>query len=204
MRAAFSMSAESAPTDPMLEILAPSTFAVVAAEIGDKTQLLALCLAARFHRPVPIITGILAATILNHGFSSLIGLSLAAWLTPDVLRWVLVVSFAAMAAWMLVPDEIEDNACERPLGRFGIFGTTFILFFLAEIGDKTQLATVALGAHYGDALAVTAGTTLGMLIADVPAIFVGNKLSEKLNPLLMRRIAAVIFALFAVFAYLRM
>lgn len=186
----------------MFEILSSSTFAVVAAEIGDKTQLLALCLAARFKRPVPIILGILAATLVNHGLASLLGASIAGWLTPDVLRWVLTLSFAAMAVWMLIPDEIDETSCERSLGRLGVFGATFVLFFIAETGDKTQLATVALGAHFQEALTVTAGTTLGMLIADVPAIFVGNKLSEKLNPILMRRIAAVVFAVFAVLAYM--
>lgn len=188
----------------MLEVLIPSTFAVVAAEIGDKTQLLALCLAARFSRPIPIILGILVATLVNHGLASWLGASLAAWLTPEILRWVLVVSFAAMAIWMLVPDKLDDDECASPIRRLGVFGTTFVLFFIAETGDKTQIATLALGAHYLDPFIVTAGTTLGMLIADVPAIFVGNKLSEKLNPLLMRRIAAVVFALFAVLAYLRM
>ena len=188
----------------MLEILSPSTFAVVAAESGDKTQLLALCLAARFHRPVPIILGILAATVLNHGLASLLGASIAEWLTPNVLRWVLTASFAAMAVWMLIPDEIDEASCDRTVGRFGVFGTTFVLFFLAEMGDKTQLATVALGAHFQDAFWVTVGTTLGMLIADVPAIFIGNKLSEKLKPAVMRRIAAVVFAAFAVLTYLGM
>ena len=149
----------------MLETIAVATGVVAAAEIGDKTQLLALCLAARFRRPLPIVLGILAATVFNHALAGVAGVVISSWLTPEVLRWVLTVSFLAMAAWMLVPDKIDEEAsCGGP-SRFGVFGTTTILFFLAEMGDKTQIATVAMAAHYQAALAVVIGTTLGMLVA---------------------------------------
>ena len=171
-----------------LQLVGLSTILVTAAEIGDKTQLLALCLAARFRKPLPICLAIFASTVANHTLAGLLGASVA--------------SFFAMAAWMLVPDKIDDDDDQLKYGNFGVFGTTFILFFLAEMGDKTQLATVALGASYADSvLAVVTGTTLGMLIADVPAVFIGNKLSEKLSMSLMRKIAAGLFVIFAVLAY---
>ena len=185
-----------------LQLVGLSTLLVTAAEIGDKTQLLALCLAARFRRPLPICLGIFAATIANHALAGLLGASVASFIDPAVLKWVLVVSFLAMAAWMLVPDKIDETSENLKSSRFGIFSTTLILFFLAEMGDKTQLATVALGASYADhVLAVVTGTTLGMLIADVPAVFIGNKLSEKLSMALMRKIAAGLFVVFALLAY---
>ena len=185
----------------ILESLTLSTLVVTAAEIVDKTQLLALCLAARFRAPVPIVLGILAATVVNHLLAGLLGLSVASFLTPETLKWILVLSFLAMGLWMLVPDKIDEADCTSAPNTYGVFVTTATLFFLAEMGDKTQLATVALAAHYHDAIFVVAGTTLGMLIADVPAVFVGDKLSQKISMVWMRRIAAVIFLGFAVASY---
>ena len=164
--------------------------------MGDKTQLLAMLLAIKFRKPAPIILGILVATLLNHATAGLLGAWVARALGPDVLRWVIGVSFIAMAAWMLVPDKIDDEAAKP--SRFGAFGTTLITFFLAEMGDKTQLATVALAARYEDLVAVVAGTTLGMMIADVPAVFAGDKLAKKVPMRLVHAVAAAIFALLGV------
>jgi Ca2+/H+ antiporter, TMEM165/GDT1 family len=176
-----------------MEALLLSTGVVALAEIGDKTQLLAFVLAARFKRPVPIVAGILLATLLNHGLAGALGAWITGLLTPDVLRWVLGGSFLAMAAWTLVPDTLDaDDA--RVVGRLGVFGTTLVTFFLAEMGDKTQVATVALSAHYAQVWLVVAGTTLGMLIADVPAVFVGDRLAQRLPMRLVRGVAAGIFA----------
>ncbi len=180
-----------------MESLLVSTGVVALAEIGDKTQLLAFILAARFKKPVPIILGILAATIVNHGLAGALGAWITAMLSPQVLRWVLGVSFIAMAIWTLIPDEIEDDETQVAR-RFGVFGATLITFFLAEMGDKTQIATVAMAAHYATPVLVVIGTTLGMLIADVPAVFVGDKLATKIPMKLVHGIAAAIFALLGV------
>jgi putative Ca2+/H+ antiporter (TMEM165/GDT1 family) len=166
--------------------------------MGDKTQLLALLLAVKFRRPAPIIAGILVATLVNHSLAGAVGSWVAQALGPDVLRWVIGVSFITMAAWMLVPDKIDDDEAGGAGQRFGVFGTTLVAFFLAEMGDKTQIATVALAAKYHDLVAVVAGTTCGMLLADVPAVFVGDALAKKLNMTLMHAIAAVIFAILGV------
>jgi len=168
--------------------------------MGDKTQLLAMLLAIKFRKPVPIILGILFATLLNHTTAGLLGAWVARALGPEVLRWVIGVSFIAMAAWMLVPDKIDDEAAKP--SRFGAFGTTLIAFFLAEMGDKTQIATVALAARYEDLVAVVAGTTLGMMIADVPAVFVGDKLASQVPMRLVHAIAAAIFGLLGVLTLL--
>jgi Ca2+/H+ antiporter, TMEM165/GDT1 family len=173
---------------------------VALGEMGDKTQLLAMLLAIKFRKPVPIILGILVATLLNHATAGLLGAWVARALGPDVLRWVIGISFIAMAAWMLVPDKIDDEAAKP--SRFGAFGTTLIAFFLAEMGDKTQIATVALAARYEDLVAVVAGTTLGMMIADVPAVFVGDKLAKKVPMRLVHAIAAAIFGLLGVLTLL--
>lgn len=162
--------------------------------MGDKTQLLAMLLAVRFRKPVPIVLGILVATLFNHATAGLVGSRVAAALGPDVLRWVIGVSFIAMAGWMLVPDRIDDGEAAAPQ-RFGVFGTTVVAFFLAEMGDKTQIATVALAARYPDLVAVVAGTTLGMMIADVPAVFIGDRLAKKVSMKWVHGIAAAIFAL---------
>ena len=171
-----------------------STGVVALAEIGDKTQLLAFILAARFKKPLPIILGILVATVINHGLAGALGAWITSTISPEVLRWVLGASFIGMAIWTMIPDKIEEEETQIAQ-RFGIFGATFITFFLAEMGDKTQIATVAMAAHYTEPLMVVIGTTLGMLIADVPAVFAGDKLANKIPMKLVHSIAAAVFAL---------
>jgi len=169
-----------------------STGVVALAEIGDKTQLLALVLAARFRRPWPIVLGILVATLANHAAAGALGQWVAAALGPLWLRWILGLSFLAMAAWILIPDKLDDDAA--PATHGGVFLTTLIAFFLAEIGDKTQIATVALAAQSPSLTAVVLGTTLGMLIANVPAVLFGERVARVLPPKLMHRMAAGLFA----------
>ena len=182
-----------------MEALWVSTGVVALAEMGDKTQLLAFILAARFKKPVPIILGILAATLLNHGLAGAVGSWVTTVLSPDVLRWILGLSFLAMAVWTLIPDKIEEEETQVAQ-RLGVFGATFITFFLAEMGDKTQIATVALAASYAAPLLVIAGTTLGMLIADVPAVFVGDRFAAKIPMRLVHSIAAAILAVLGLLA----
>ena len=177
-----------------MESLLISCGIVALAEIGDKTQLLAFILAARFKKPAPIILGILAATIANHGLAGAVGAWITATVSPDTLRWVLGISFIGMAIWTMIPDKIEDEEIQIAR-KLGVFSATLITFFLAEMGDKTQIATVALAAHYAVPLLVVIGTTLGMLIADVPAVFVGDKLANKIPMRLVHSIAAAIFAI---------
>lgn len=177
----------------MSSALLVSTGVIALAEIGDKTQLLAFLLATRFKKPVPIIIGITLATLINHGLAGVVGSWITANVDPSVLRWVLGASFIAMAVWTLIPDKIEDEETQLAT-KLGVFSATFITFFLAEMGDKTQIATVAMSAHYNDVLMVVAGTTLGMLIADVPSVFAGDKLAEKIPMKLVHRIAAAMFA----------
>ena len=176
-----------------MEALLVSTGVVALAEIGDKTQLLAFLLAARFKKPAPIIAGILVATIANHGLAGALGAWITATLSPEVLRWVLGLSFIGMAVWTLIPDEIEEDET-KVAQRLGVFGATLLTFFLAEMGDKTQIATVAMAAHYALPVLVVIGTTLGMLIADVPAVFVGDRLAARIPMKLVHGIAAAIFA----------
>ena len=176
-----------------MEALLVSTGVVALGEMGDKTQLLAMLLAVKFRKPVPIILGIFVATLLNHATAGLVGGWVAGALGPDVLRWVIGISFIAMAGWMLIPDRIDAD--ETTPQRFGVFGTTLIAFFLAEMGDKTQIATVALAARYQELIAVVAGTTLGMMLADVPAVFVGDRLASAVPMKLVHGIAAAIFAI---------
>lgn len=180
-----------------MESLLVSAGVVALAEIGDKTQLLAFILAARFKKPVPIILGILAATTLNHGLAGALGAWITASVSPDILRGVLGLSFIGMAIWTMIPDKIEEEET-RVARKLGVFGATFVTFFLAEMGDKTQIATVALAAHYGAPLQVVIGTTLGMLVADVPAVFVGDRLALKIPMKLVHSIAAAAFALLGV------
>jgi putative Ca2+/H+ antiporter (TMEM165/GDT1 family) len=180
-----------------MESLLVSTGVVALAEIGDKTQLLAFILAARFKKPAPIILGILVATVINHSLAGALGAWITATVSPEILRWVLGISFIGMALWTLIPDKIEEEET-RIAHRFGVFGATLITFFLAEMGDKTQIATVAMAAHYAMPLMVVIGTTLGMLIADVPAVFVGDRLASKIPMKLVHSIAAGIFALLGV------
>ncbi|MCE2680652.1 MAG: TMEM165/GDT1 family protein [Burkholderiales bacterium] len=174
-----------------------STGVIALAEIGDKTQLLAFLLASRFKKPIPIIIGITLATLINHGLAGAVGAWITSNISQDVLRWVLGASFLGMAVWTLIPDKIEDEETQLAT-KLGVFGATFITFFLAEMGDKTQIATVAMSAHYNDIFMVVAGTTLGMLIADVPAVFAGDKLSQKIPMRVVHSIAAAMFAVLGV------
>jgi putative Ca2+/H+ antiporter (TMEM165/GDT1 family) len=180
-----------------MESLFVSMGVVALAEIGDKTQLLAFILAARFKKPVPITLGILTATIANHGLAGALGTWITSSVSPAILRWVLGASFIGMAIWTMIPDKIEEKETQVAT-RFGVFGATLITFFLAEMGDKTQIATVALAAHYASPLMVVIGTTLGMLIADVPAVFVGDKLASKIPMKLVHSMASGIFAVLGV------
>lgn len=174
-----------------------TTTAVVAiAEIGDKTQLLSLLLAARFRKPWPILAGILTATIVNHLCAAAIGVWIEGLLAPNVLRWVLVASFAAMAVWTLIPDKLNDDAAQPR--RWGAFLTTLVMFFLAEIGDKTQLATTALAARYDAVVAVTMASTLGLFLANAPVVFLGERLMKRLPLTAVRYVAAATFAALAV------
>ena len=168
-----------------------STAIVALAEIGDKTQLLAFLLAAKFRRPWPIVLGILVATLANHAFAAAVGTWLTTLMGPQTLRWVLGLSFIAMAVWTLIPDKLDEDDAKLP--RFGAFGATLIAFFLAEMGDKTQVATVALAAQYQMLVAVVAGTTLGMMIANVPAVLLGDRIAARMPVKLVHGIAAAIF-----------
>jgi putative Ca2+/H+ antiporter (TMEM165/GDT1 family) len=184
-----------------MESLLVSTGVVALAEMGDKTQLLAFILAARFKKPLPIIAGILFATLINHGIAGALGALITAHLNPQILAWILAISFIAMAIWTLIPDKIEEE--ETKIARsFGVFGATFISFFLAEMGDKTQVATIAMAAHYSSAVLVVIGTTIGMLIADVPAVFLGDKFAAKISMKWVHGIAAAIFAILAIITLL--
>ena len=176
-----------------MEALFVSTGVVALAEIGDKTQLLAFLLAARFKKPLPIILGILCATLVNHGLAGALGAWITASVSPEVMRWVLGASFIGMAIWTLIPDKLDEGDT-KIAQRFGVFGATLVTFFLAEMGDKTQIATVAMAAHYANPIWVVIGTTLGMLVADVPAVFVGEKLAHRIPMKLVHGIAAAIFA----------
>jgi len=182
------------PFEPLLM----STGIVSLAEIGDKTQLLAFMLAARFRRPWPIVAGILIATIANHAFAGAVGAWVTTLLGPDLLRWVLGASFLAMAGWMLIPDRLDEDEISAP--KLGVLGTTIVAFFLAEMGDKTQIATVALAAQYGAFAAVVAGTTLGMMIANVPAVVAGDRIANRLPVRLIHGVAAALFAALGVAA----
>ncbi|WP_419017860.1 TMEM165/GDT1 family protein [Parasutterella sp.] len=179
-----------------MEAILVAIGAVALAEMGDKTQLLAFLLASRFKKPIPIILGILVATIFNHSLASALG----AWIThafsPEVIKWIIVGSFLAMAAWILVPDKGDDDALKNHSMRFGVFGVTFITFFLAEMGDKTQIATVALTVKYAAPVLVVIGT----LIADVPAVWIGDKLAQKVPVKLVRIASAVLFAAIGILA----
>ncbi|KTD35222.1 transmembrane protein [Legionella moravica] len=182
-----------------MDALFVSIGVVALAEIGDKTQLLALILASRFQKPLPIILGILLATLINHGLAGAVGMWITHLVDPAILHWILGLSFIAMAIWTLIPDKIEEN--ETHLGHsLGVFGATFLTFFLAEMGDKTQIATVALTAHYSAPLLVIAGTTLGMLLADVPAVYIGNRFATKVPLKLVHYFAAGIFLVMGIFS----
>ena len=176
-----------------MEAFLISTGVVALAEIGDKTQLLALVLAAKFRKPVPIILGILAATLVHHEMAGVARACISAANDPVAMRWILGISFIAMAAWTLIPDKLDDDGDRDKAPRFGVFGTTLVAFFLLEMGDKTQIATVALAAKYSSLVAVVAGTTLGMMLANVPAVLLGEVAAKKLPMKVVHRIAAGIF-----------
>ena len=175
-----------------MEAFFVSTAIVALAEMGDKTQLLALVLAARFRKPWPIVLGILVATLANHGLAGALG----AWVTtvvgPQVLRWILGVSFIAMAVWMLIPDKLDEGDADGA-PRWGVFGTTLVAFFLAEMGDKTQIATVMLAAQYNAYLWVVAGTTLGMMLANAPVVWLGDRITRLVPIRVVHGVSAVIF-----------
>jgi putative Ca2+/H+ antiporter (TMEM165/GDT1 family) len=179
-----------------LESFLVSAGVVALAEIGDKTQLLALLLAAKFRKPLPIVAGILGATLANHAFAGALGSWITAMLGPATLRWLLGLSFIGMAIWTLIPDNLDES--DAKLARFGVFGTTLVAFFLVEMGDKTQIATIALAVQYHAFLSVVAGTTLGMMIANVPAVFLGDRIAHRMPVRLVHGVAAMIFAILGV------
>ena len=178
-----------------MEAFLLSTGIVALAEMGDKTQLLSLVLAARFRRPWPILGGILIATLANHALAGAVGASVTAWLGPQWLRWILAGSFIAMAAWMLVPDKLDDDdAPDAPdAPRHSVLVTTVIAFFLAEMGDKTQVATVMLAAQYQTWFAVVAGTTLGMMLANAPVVWLGERVMRRVPVRAVHSVSALIF-----------
>lgn len=179
-----------------MEAFLVSTGVVAIAEIGDKTQLLALVLAARFRKPLPVILGILVATLVNHALAAWLGLLVARWLGGDVLRWLLGLSFIAMAVWMMIPDRMDDDG--RATSRLGPFLATLVAFFLVEIGDKTQVATVALSAQFQAVLLVTAGTTTGMMLANLPVVLMGRVAATRVPLTLVHGVAATIFAVLGI------
>ncbi|MFY9477695.1 MAG: TMEM165/GDT1 family protein [Aquabacterium sp.] len=180
----------------MFDALWVSTTAVALAEMGDKTQLLALMLAARWRKPWPIVAGIAAATVVNHALAGALGAWLTQWLGQDALRWIVGGSFLAVAAWMLIPDKLDDGEIKLPPG--GVFIATVVAFFVAEMGDKTQVATVVLAARFDALWQVVVGTTAGMLLANAPVVFMGDKLTRKLPLVWINRGAAVLFAVLGV------
>lgn len=180
-----------------------STGIVALAEIGDKTQLLTLVLAARFRRPWPIVLGILVATLLNHALAGAVGQALTGLFGPELMRWILGISFLLMAVWMLFPDKLDEDD-PLPKGHWGVFSATLLAFFLAEMGDKTQVATVALAAQYAQFFAVISGTTVGMLLANVPVVFLGDKVSKAIPLRLVHGLAALLFALLGISALLKL
>jgi Ca2+/H+ antiporter, TMEM165/GDT1 family len=177
-----------------MEAFLVSTGIVALAEMGDKTQLLALVLAARFRKPWPIVLGILVATLANHALAGAMGAWVTTVLGPDVLRWVLGGSFIAMAVWMLVPDKLDEGENGGDAPRLGVFGTTVLAFFLAEMGDKTQIATVMLAAQYQAWAWVVAGTTLGMMLANAPVVWLGDRITKKVPIRVVHLVSALIFA----------
>ena len=176
-----------------------STGVVALAEMGDKTQILALVLAARFRRPWPIVWGMLTATIVNHFCAGAVGAWVTSVISPDVLRWILAASFIAMAVWIMIPDKLDEDEAPKAV-RFGVYGATIISFFLAEMGDKTQIATVALAAKYHALLPVVAGTTVGMMLANVPVVFLGDKLTRRVPIKAVHAVCAAIFAVLGLLA----
>jgi putative Ca2+/H+ antiporter (TMEM165/GDT1 family) len=176
-----------------MEAFLVATGVVALAEMGDKTQLLSLVLAARFRKPWPIVLGIFTATVLNHALAGAVGNWVTHTLGRDVLRWILGASFIAMALWILIPDKLDEDDMPRP-SHFGVFGTTVTAFFLAEMGDKTQIATVMLAARYvGAYVWVVLGTTLGMMLANAPVVWLGERIVKRIPIRLVHGISAVLF-----------
>jgi len=177
----------------MLQSFLVSTSVVALAEIGDKTQLLSLVLAARYRKPLPIVLGVLVATLANHAGAGGIGTVLAGWLNPSLMNWAVVASFALMAGWILVPDKLDEGEIALPKRALGVFGSTVFAFFLAEMGDKTQVVTIALAAQYRDFFSVVGGTTLGMMLANVPVIYLGSRFANRLHPKAVHIVASILF-----------
>ncbi len=177
----------------MFDSFLVSTGVVALAEVGDKTQLLSLVLAAKYRKPVPIILGVFAATLLSHAGAGGIGALLSDYLKPAILNWAVVASFALMAGWILVPDTLDDAEAGISKGHSGIFVTVALTFFMAEMGDKTQIATVALAAQFHQFLGVVAGTTLGMMLANIPVVFLGHRFADRLPTKAVHVVAALIF-----------
>ena len=183
-----------------MEAFLVSTGIVGLAEMGDKTQLLALVLAAKFRRPWPIVWGILAATLANHAMAGALGAWATGFLGPQTLRWILGISFIAMTVWMLIPDKLDEGDLDKKPPRFGVFGTTVFVFFLAEMGDKTQIATVMLAARYDAYFWVVAGTTLGMMLANAPVVWLGSRFMHLIPLRIVHVVSALIFAALGVLA----
>ena len=177
----------------MLQPFIVSTSLVALAEIGDKTQLLSLVLAARYRQPIPVVLGVLVATLVNHAGAGAIGTLLSNVLSPTILNWAVVASFVVMAGSILIPDKLDESEITMPKKAMGVFGTTVFAFFLAEMGDKTQVVTIALAARYHDFFSVVAGTTLGMMLANVPVIYLGSRFANRLPVKAVHIIASVIF-----------
>lgn len=190
---------EGARYDHGMEAFLVSTGIVALAEMGDKTQLLSLVLAARFRKPWPIVWGILVATLVNHGLAGAVGSWVTTQLGPQALRWVLGASFLVMAVWILIPDKLDDED-EKTQPRWGVFATTVVAFFLAEMGDKTQVATVMLAAQFQSWFWVVAGTTLGMMVANAPVVWLGDAITRKISLVWVHRVSAVIFAILGALA----
>ena len=180
-------------SDHPMQALFLSTLAITLAEIGDKTQLLALVLAARYRRPWPIVAGIAVATLFNHTLAAALGSWMRTVVAPDVLKWLVALSFFGVAIWTLIPDKLDERPDDRRDTHLGVFGVTALAFFLAEMGDKTQIATAVLGARYDDIVAGVTGTTLGMLIADVPVVFAGHLAAHRIPVRVVHVIAAILF-----------
>jgi Ca2+/H+ antiporter, TMEM165/GDT1 family len=185
-----------------MEAFLISTGVVALGEMGDKTQLLAFMLAARFKKPLPIVLGILVSTLVNHAMAGAVGNAVATYVGPTLLRWGLGLSFIAMAIWMLIPDQADDEALDGKVSRLGVFGTTVVAFFLAEMGDKTQIATVVLAAQFHSLVQVVIGTTLGMMLANVPVVLMGSAASHRIPFRAVRIVAALMFAALGVAALL--
>ncbi len=179
-----------------MEAFLVSLGVVALAEIGDKTQLLAFLLAAKFRKPVPIILGIATSTLVSHGLAGAVGAWITAALGPQALRWILGCSFLGMAVWTLIPDKFEES--DARFAKMGVYGTTVLAFFVAEMGDKTQIATVALAAKFHSVVAVIAGTSLGMLLADIPAVLVADRFAHRISVRWVHALAAAIFAVLGV------